>query len=124
MFYVVNFVMKVVLIGVFVLIGVIVLKFGLDLFFLLGKFVILVYLVLIFFLFVVLGGIVKWVGINIFYLFCYMKDELLLVYSIFSFEIVFLCIMEKFEKMGCLKVIVLFVVLIGYIFNLDGFVFY
>ncbi|MEB4871916.1 cation:dicarboxylase symporter family transporter [Priestia megaterium] len=124
MFHVVNLVMKVAPIGVFALIGVTVSKFGLESLLSLGKLVILVYLALIFFLLVVLGGIAKWAGINIFHLFRYMKDELLLAYSTSSSETVLPRIMEKLEKMGCPKAIVSFVVPIGYTFNLDGSVLY
>lgn len=46
------------------------------------------------------------------------------MYFIVSLEIVLLKIMEKMEKFGCLKVIIFFVILIGYLFNLDGLILY
>lgn len=116
--------MKVVLLGVFGLIGVIVFKFGLVFLILLGKLVIIVYCVMIFFVFVVFGFVVKLLGISILLFIKILKDEIILVYIIVSFEVVLLKLMEKMEKFGCLKVIMLFVILIGYLFNLDGFILY
>lgn len=116
--------MKIVFFGVFVLIGVIVFKFGFLFLILFGKLVIIIYGLMIIFILVVLGLIVKLVGISIFLIIKVLKNEFIFVYSIVSLEIVLFKIMEKMEKFGCFKVIVIFVVLIGYLFNLDGFIFY
>ncbi|MCM3569694.1 cation:dicarboxylate symporter family transporter [Neobacillus mesonae] len=120
MFYVTNQIMKLAPIGVFALIGVTVSKFGLTSLIPLGKLVIVVYGAMIFFILVVLGIVAKIVGINIFKLLKYLKDELLLGYSTSSSETVLPKIMEKMEKLGCPKAIVSFVIPTGYSFNLDG----
>ncbi|QUG43626.1 glutamate/aspartate:proton symporter GltP [Psychrobacillus sp. INOP01] len=120
MFWVTNLIMKFAPFGVFALIGVTVSKFGLESLLPLGKLMILVYATMIFFIIVVLGGIAKFVGINIFHLLKVLKDELLLAYSTSSSETVLPKVMEKMEKFGAPKDIVSFVVPTGYSFNLDG----
>lgn len=120
MFWVTNLIMKFAPFGVFALIGVTVSKFGLESLLPLGKLMILVYATMIFFIIVVLGGIAKFVGINIFHLLKVLKDELLLAYSTSSSETVLPKVMEKMEKFGSPKDIVSFVVPTGYSFNLDG----
>ncbi|MET0960173.1 MAG: cation:dicarboxylase symporter family transporter [Psychrobacillus psychrotolerans] len=120
MFWVTNLIMKFAPFGVFALIGVTVSKFGLESLLPLGKLMILVYATMIFFIIIVLGGIAKFVGINIFHLLKVLKDELLLAYSTSSSETVLPKVMEKMEKFGSPKDIVSFVVPTGYSFNLDG----
>ena len=120
MFWVTNLIMKFAPFGVFALIGVTVSKFGLESLLPLGKLMILVYATMIFFIIIVLGGIAKFVGINIFHLLKVLKDELLLAYSTSSSETVLPKVMEKMEKFGAPKDIVSFVVPTGYSFNLDG----
>ncbi|MEI4771217.1 cation:dicarboxylase symporter family transporter [Psychrobacillus sp. FJAT-51614] len=120
MFWVTNLIMKFAPFGVFALIGVTVSKFGLESLLPLGKLMILVYAAMLFFIVVVLGGIAKFVGINIFHLIKVLKDELLLAYSTSSSETVLPKVMEKMEKFGSPKDIVSFVVPTGYSFNLDG----
>ncbi|WP_075980453.1 cation:dicarboxylate symporter family transporter [Bacillus massilinigeriensis] len=120
MFYVTNVVMKFAPLGVFALIGITVSKFGLESLIPLGKLVITVYGVMIFFVVVVLGIVAKIVGVNIFKFIGLLKDELILAYSTSSSETVLPRIMEKMEKFGCPKSITSFVVPTGYSFNLDG----
>ncbi|MFZ0579326.1 MAG: glutamate/aspartate:proton symporter GltP [Psychrobacillus psychrotolerans] len=120
MFWVTNLIMKFAPFGVFALIGVTVSKFGLESLLPLGKLMILVYATMIFFIIIVLGGIAKFVGVNIFHLLKVLKDELLLAYSTSSSETVLPKVMEKMEKFGAPKDIVSFVVPTGYSFNLDG----
>lgn len=124
MFWMINLVMKFVLFGVFVLIGLNVVKFGIGLLIFLGKLVFVIYLIMIFFVFVVLGIIVKMVGMNVLVFIKILKDELILVFIIVSFEVVLLRLMIKMENFGCLKVVILFVILIGYMFNFDGLFIY
>ena len=120
MFWVTNLIMRFAPFGVFALIGVTVSKFGLESLIPLGKLMILVYATMIFFIVVVLGGIAKFIGINIFHLLKVLKDELLLAYTTSSSETVLPKLMEKMEKFGVPKDIVSFVVPTGYSFNLDG----
>jgi proton glutamate symport protein len=120
MFYVTNQIMKLAPLGVFALIGVTVSRFGLASLIPLGKLVLVVYGAMIFFIVAVLGITAKLVGLNIFSLLIYLKDELLLGYSTASSETVLPKIMEKMEKIGCPKAITSFVIPTGYSFNLDG----
>lgn len=120
MFYVTNQVMKFAPFGVFALIGVTVLKFGVASLLPLSKLVVLVYAVMAFFVLVVLGGTAKLVGVNIFHIIKILKNELVLAYSTSSSETVLPKIMEKMERFGCSKAITSFVVPTGYSFNLDG----
>ncbi|GAB6889111.1 hypothetical protein B4109_2121 [Geobacillus stearothermophilus] len=120
MFYVTNQVMKFAPFGVFALIGVTVLKFGVASLLPLSKLVVLVYAVMAFFVLVVLGGTAKLVGVNIFHIIKILKNELVLAYSTSSSETVLPKIMEKMERFGCPKAITSFVVPTGYSFNLDG----
>ena len=58
-------------------------------------------------------------GFNIFRFIGYLKDELLLVLGTSSSESALPALMEKLERLGCSKSVVL-VVPTGYSFNLDG----
>lgn len=120
MFWVTNLIMKFAPFGVFALIGVTVSKFGLGSLLPLGKLMLLVYATMIFFIIFVLGGVAKFVGINIFQIIKVLKDELLLAYSTSSSETVLPRVIQKMEKFGCPKDIVSFVIPTGYSFNLDG----
>ncbi|MDF2678840.1 MAG: glutamate:protein symporter [Brevibacillus sp.] len=120
MFWVVNAIMRFAPFGVFALIGVTVSKFGLSSLVPLGKLVILVHIVMLFFIFVVLGTIARISGIKITQIIRILKDELLLAYSTSSSETVLPKIMEKMERLGCPKAITSFVIPTGYSFNLDG----
>lgn len=120
MFWVVNAIMRFAPFGVFALIGVTVSKFGLSSLVPLGKLVILVHFVMIFFIVAVLGVIARMSGIKIFSIIRILKDELLLAYSTSSSETVLPKIMEKMERLGCPKAITSFVIPTGYSFNLDG----
>lgn len=120
MFWVTNQIMKLAPIGVFGLIGVTVVRFGIASLIPLGKLVITVYASMIFFIFIVFGLIGKAIGINIFKFIKILKDEIILAYTTASSEAVLPKIMEKMEKFGCPKSITSFVIPIGYSFNLDG----
>jgi proton glutamate symport protein len=120
MFFVTNQIMKLAPIGVFGLIGVTVSKFGVTSLIPLGKLVLVVYGAMFFFILVIFGLVAKMVGVNIFKLLKYLKDELILGYSTASSETVLPKIMEKMEKLGCPKSITSFVIPTGYSFNLDG----
>jgi aerobic C4-dicarboxylate transport protein len=72
------------------------------------------------FIVVVLGAVCKLIGVNIFKLLSYIKDELLLVLGTSSSESALAPIMQKLERLGCPKEIVGLVIPTGYSFNLDG----
>ncbi|WWL80958.1 cation:dicarboxylase symporter family transporter [Bacillus altitudinis] len=120
MFWVTNKVMKFAPFGVFALISVTVIKFGVGALLPLGKLVLVVYGTMAFFVIVVLGIIAKLAGTSVFTLFRVLKEEIILAFSTASSEAVLPRLMDKMEKFGCPKAITLFVIPTGYTFNLDG----
>lgn len=124
MFWITNLFMKYAPIGVFALIGVTIMKYGFASLIPLGKLAITVYLTMIFFVIVVLGIMARIIGVNIFKLLAFIKEELILAFSTSSSETVLPRIMAKMERMGAPKHISSFVIPTGYSFNLDGSVLY
>ena len=120
MFWVTNKVMKFAPFGVFALISVTVIKFGVGALLPLGKLVLVVYGTMAFFVIVVLGIIAKLAGTSVFTLFRVLKEEIILAFSTASSEAVLPRLMDKMEKFGCPKAITSFVIPTGYTFNLDG----
>lgn len=120
MFWVTNKVMKFAPFGVFALISVTVIKFGVGALLPLGKLVLVVYGTMAFFVLVVLGIIAKMAGTSVITLFKVLKEEIILAFSTASSEAVLPRLMEKMEKFGCPKAITSFVIPTGYTFNLDG----
>jgi aerobic C4-dicarboxylate transport protein len=68
----------------------------------------------------VLGGALKAMGLSIFKLIRYLKDELVLVLGTSSSESALPSLMGKLEAAGCKPEVVRLVVPTGYSFNLDG----
>ncbi|RMA95843.1 cation:dicarboxylate symporter family transporter [Priestia megaterium] len=120
MFWVTNLVMKFAPVGVFALIGVNIIKFGVGSLIPLGKLVFAVYFTMIFFVLVVLGIIAKMAGTSMFTLIKVLKDELLLAFTTASSEAVLPSLIKKMEDFGCSKSVTSFVIPTGYTFNLDG----
>jgi aerobic C4-dicarboxylate transport protein len=95
-------------------------KFGLHTLVPLGKLMLCVYITMALFIFLILGGIMKFYGLNIFKFLRYIKEELLIVLGTSSSESALPTLMNKLEKAGCSKSVVGLVVPTGYSFNLDG----
>jgi aerobic C4-dicarboxylate transport protein len=72
------------------------------------------------FVFLVLGAALRVLGLSIFKLIRYLKDELILVLGTSSSESALPTLMKKLEGMGCRPEVVRLVVPTGYSFNLDG----
>lgn len=72
------------------------------------------------FVIVVLGAALRMMGLSIFKLIRYLKDELILVLGTSSSESALPTLMGKLEGMGCKPEVVRLVVPTGYSFNLDG----
>ena len=72
------------------------------------------------FVIVVLGMIGSMIGLNIFKLLRYIKEELLLVLGTSSSESALVPLMIKLENLGCSRSVVGLVIPAGYSFNLDG----
>jgi aerobic C4-dicarboxylate transport protein len=95
-------------------------KYGLGSLVSLGQLMGSFYLTCILFIILILGGILKYTGFNIFRLFTYIKEELLIVIGTSSSEAALPSLMDKLRKMGCSEPVVGLVVPTGYSFNLDG----
>lgn len=95
-------------------------KFGLHTLVPLGKLMLCVYITMALFIFLILGGIMKFYGLNIFKFLKYIKEELLIVLGTSSSESALPTLMNKLETAGCSKSVVGLVVPTGYSFNLDG----
>ncbi|MCI3206719.1 MULTISPECIES: dicarboxylate/amino acid:cation symporter [Pandoraea] len=78
------------------------------------------YLTAAVFVIVVLGGIARLIGVNIFRLLAYFREELLIVLGTSSGEPVLPLLLRKLERLGCARPVVGLVIPTGYSFNLDG----
>jgi aerobic C4-dicarboxylate transport protein len=94
--------------------------FGFDSLLNLGKLMIGFYITALLFVIVVLGLVMRGVGLSIFQLLRYLKEELLVVLGTSSSESVLPRLMDKLEAAGCAPSVVRLVVPTGYSFNLDG----
>ena len=95
-------------------------KFGLGTLAGLGQLIACFYLTALLFVFLVLGAVSRWVGLSIFQLIRYLKDELLIVLATSSSESVLPRMIDKLEKLGCSRTVAGLVIPMGYSFNLDG----
>jgi aerobic C4-dicarboxylate transport protein len=119
-FRIVNVMMYFAPIGAFGAMAFTVGKYGITSLGPLTRFIVVFYLTCFFFLFVVLGSIARIAGFNIFKLFLYIKEELLLVLATSSSEPALPTLMEKLQALGCSQSLVGLVVPTGYTFNADG----
>jgi aerobic C4-dicarboxylate transport protein len=72
------------------------------------------------FVLVVLGAVLRMLGLSIFKLIRYLREELVLVLGTSSSESALPTLMGKLERLGCRPEVVRLVVPTGYSFNLDG----
>ena len=84
----------------------------------------LFYLAVALFVFVILGAVLRAVGLSIFRLVGYLREELVIVLATASSDAVLPQIMRKLEKMGVEESVVGLVIPTGYSFNLDAFSIY
>jgi aerobic C4-dicarboxylate transport protein len=96
-------------------------KFGIGTLVSLGGLMLCMYATCTAFIVLVLGAVCRfWIGVNIFDVIRYMKEELLIVVGTSSSEAVLPALMTKMEALGCSEGTVGIVVPSGYSFNLDG----
>ncbi len=95
-------------------------KYGLETLIPLGKLMLSVYLTMFLFIFVVLNLICRSVGISLWKLLGYIKEEILIVLGTSSSESVLPRMIEKMERYGCSAQAAGLVIPTGYSFNLDG----
>lgn len=94
--------------------------FGFDSLFNLGKLMLGFYATALLFVLVILNGVMASIGLSIFGLLRYLREELLVVLGTSSSESVLPRLMDKLEAAGCAPSVVRLVVPTGYSFNLDG----
>ncbi|WP_258573683.1 C4-dicarboxylate transporter DctA [Streptomyces sp. KM273126] len=120
-FKVLSFVMKAAPLGAFGAMAYAIGKFGLSTLTSLGSLILLFYVTSALFVVVVLGGVLAaYVKLNIFQLFRYFKEELLLILGTSTAEPALPGLMRKLQHMGVERSTVGLVVPTGYSFNLDG----
>lgn len=120
LFAVVSLVMRVAPFGAFGAMAFTIGKFGIGTLGNLAKLMATFYATAFFFVIVVLGIVVRLLGLNIFRLLGYLREELVLVLGTSSSESALPRLMAKLERMGCKPDVVRLVVPTGYSFNLDG----
>jgi aerobic C4-dicarboxylate transport protein len=120
MFGIVSMVMKLAPLGTLGAIGYTIGKYGLGSLVQLAQLTVEVWAVSILFVVLVLGGIMKSVGVNIFRLLRYIREEILITLGTASSEAVLAPLLVKMERLGCAKPIVGMVMPAGYTFNADG----
>ncbi len=119
-FRIVGFIMWVAPIGAFGAIAFTVAKFGMSSLLALGELIIEFYLVSALFVAVIFGGVCWAIGLSLWRLLVYLKDEIVIVAATTSTETVLPRLMQKLKDAGCEESVVGLVVPTGYSFNLDG----
>jgi len=119
-FRIVGFIMWAAPAGAFGAMAFTVAKFGMASLLSLGELLLEFYLVCAAFVLVALGGVAWAVGVNLFRLMAYLKDEIAVVAATTSTETVLPRLMQKLKDLGCEESVVGLVIPTGYSFNLDG----
>jgi aerobic C4-dicarboxylate transport protein len=119
-FRIVSFIMWVAPVGAFGAIAFTVGRFGAGSLWSLAKLILEFYLVSLAFVLVVFGAIAYSVGVSLFRLLAYIRDEIVIVAATTSGEAVLPRLIEKLRGLGCDESVVGLVVPAGYSFNLDG----
>ncbi len=120
LFAIIKIIMKVAPLGALGAMAFTIGKYGVGSLAQLGQLMGSFYLTCILFIVIVLGGILKFVGFNLFRLLAFIKEELLIVLGTSSSEAALPSLINKLEKVGCSEPVVGLVVPTGYSFNLDG----
>jgi aerobic C4-dicarboxylate transport protein len=120
LFGVISLIMRVAPLGAFGAMSFTVAKYGIgtlsQLAFLMAAF----YLTCVLFIFIVLAAVVRVVGLRLWPLLRYIKEEFFIVLGTSSSEAALPSLMAKLENLGCNRPLVGLVVPLGYAFNLDG----
>ena len=119
-FRIVGLIMWVAPLGAFGAIAFTVGRFGAGSLLSLGALILEFYVVCLLFVFVVLGGVARLMGVSIFRLLYYIREELLIVAATTSSETVLPRLVQKLQALGCEESVVGLVIPTGYSFNLDG----
>ena len=120
LFAIVNVIMRFAPLGAFGAMAFTIGRYGLDTLGSLVKLMASFYATSLIFVFVVLGLVLRALGLSIFRLVAYLREELLLVLGTSSSESALPGLMTRLEKLGCESGVVRLVIPAGYSFNLDG----
>lgn len=120
LFTIISMIMKLAPVGAFGAMAFTIGKYGLGSLRSLGELMIAFYITCILFVVIVLGGILKFMGFNIFRLLKYIKEELMIVLGTSSSESALPALIKKLENAGCSEPVTGLVIPTGYSFNLDG----
>lgn len=107
-------------IGAFGAIAFTVGRFGSGSLLALGELIVEFFIVCALFTAIVLGLVAHWVGVSLWKLLLYMREEIVIVAATTSTETVLPRVIQKMRDVGCEESVVGFVVPAGYSFNLDG----
>src|SRR5258706_7589023 len=119
-FRMVGLIMWVAPLGAFGAIAFTVGRFGAGSLLSLGALIFEFYVVCLLFVFLVLGGVARLMGVSIFRLLYYIREELLIVAATTSSETVLPRLVQRLQALGCEESVVGLVIPTGYSFNLDG----
>ena len=119
-FRIVGLIMWVAPLGAFGAIAFTVGRFGAGSLLSLGALIVEFYVVCLAFVFIVLGGVAWAMGVSMFRLLNYIREELLIVAATTSSETVLPRLVQKLQALGCEESVVGLVIPTGYSFNLDG----
>ena len=119
-FAIVGIVMRAAPIGAFGAMAFTIGKYGIGTLGSLAKLMAAFYVTALLFVLVVLGAVMRAMGLSIFKLLRYLREELVIVLGTSSSESALPRLMGKLELLGCAPPVVRLVVPTGYSFNLDG----
>ena len=119
-FAVVGIVMRLAPLGAFGAMAFTIGKYGVGTLGSLAKLMGAFYATALLFVFLVLGAVMRAMGLSIFQLLKYIREELVIVLGTSSSESALPPLMHKLERLGCSTSVVRLVVPTGYSFNLDG----
>ncbi|WP_207386042.1 C4-dicarboxylate transporter DctA [Legionella gresilensis] len=120
LFSITGFIMKLAPIGVFGAIAYTIGAYGIHTLFSLSQLLIAIYITSFLFIFIVLNLVCKLANFSLWHFLSFIKEELLIVLSTSSSEVVLPQMINKLEQFGCAKRVVRLVLPTGYTFNLDG----
>ncbi len=120
LFGVIAIIMRVAPLGAFGAMAFTIGKYGIGALAQLGFLMLCFYLTCAIFIFVIMGGVAALMGLNIFKIIRFVKEEFLIVLGTSSSEAAMPTLMEKLELLGCGKSLVGLTIPLGYAYNLDG----
>lgn len=120
LFAVINIIMRVAPLGAFGAMSFTIGKYGVGSLAQLGMLMLCFYLTCVVFIFGVLSLVLAFVGLRLWPLLVYLRDEFFIVLGTSSSEAALPTLMEKLERLGCPRPLVGLTVPLGYAFNLDG----